>query len=61
MELTIEQELNIQIIDRSLKNLSREELEKYIVELCRQNYAIHNGYRSFLQKELAISPIPPLR
>ncbi len=61
MELTIEQELNIQIIDRSLKNLSREELETYIIELCRQNYVIHNGYRDFLHKDLAISPIPPLR
>ncbi|MFO0089336.1 MAG: hypothetical protein ACK518_00735 [bacterium] len=61
MELTIEQELNIQIIDRGLKNLSRHELETYIIELCRQNYAIHNGYREFLHKDLDISPIPPLK
>lgn len=55
--LTLEQELNIEKIKRDLNKLTRDKLERYVVELVRQSYCYKNNCAQLMKKELGIDEI----
>jgi len=52
--LTLNQELQFETIKRSLPRLSRDNLERFLLQLIKQNYFYKNTCSQLMKKELGI-------